>query len=370
MTAALKNWDIFCAVVDNYGDIGVCWRLARQLAAEYGFVVRLWVDDLASLQRLCPEANPAQDSQTLRGVEVRHWAEPFPAVEAADVVIEAFACELPASYVQAMARRAQRPVWINLEYLSAEPWVDGFHGGTSPHPTLPLTKYFYLPGFTEASGGLIRERDLGRGFDAAEFWRSHGLPQPRADETRLSLFGYENAGAAGLLQAWTESPTPVTCLLPESRIAPQVYAWFGEQAAVMRRGNLAVHLMPFLEQDDYDRLLWACDCNFVRGEDSFVRAQWAGKPFAWHIYPQQDEAHWAKLDAFLDRYCTGLALEVAAALRGFWHAWNRGADTSLQWREFWLHRPALERHAEAWKTALAVQKNLVENLVNFCKNKI
>ena len=46
------SWDIFCTVVDNYGDIGVCWRLARQLAAEHGFAVRLWVDDLASFARL------------------------------------------------------------------------------------------------------------------------------------------------------------------------------------------------------------------------------------------------------------------------------------------------------------------------------
>ncbi|WP_187492385.1 elongation factor P maturation arginine rhamnosyltransferase EarP, partial [Pantoea agglomerans] len=23
------TWDIFCTVVDNYGDIGVTWRLAR-----------------------------------------------------------------------------------------------------------------------------------------------------------------------------------------------------------------------------------------------------------------------------------------------------------------------------------------------------
>ena len=26
-------WDIFCQVIDNHGDVGVCWRLARELAA-------------------------------------------------------------------------------------------------------------------------------------------------------------------------------------------------------------------------------------------------------------------------------------------------------------------------------------------------
>ncbi|MBY0444112.1 MAG: elongation factor P maturation arginine rhamnosyltransferase EarP, partial [Burkholderiales bacterium] len=38
------RWDIFCRVIDNYGDIGVCWRLARQLSFEHGFAVRLMVD--------------------------------------------------------------------------------------------------------------------------------------------------------------------------------------------------------------------------------------------------------------------------------------------------------------------------------------
>ena len=26
------HWDMFCRVIDNYGDIGVCWRLAADLA--------------------------------------------------------------------------------------------------------------------------------------------------------------------------------------------------------------------------------------------------------------------------------------------------------------------------------------------------
>ena len=41
-------WDIFCTVIDNYGDIGICWRLARQLRVDDGQRVRLWVDDLTS----------------------------------------------------------------------------------------------------------------------------------------------------------------------------------------------------------------------------------------------------------------------------------------------------------------------------------
>src|SRR5674476_149292 len=119
--------DIFCNVIDNYGDIGVCWRLARQLASEHGLAVRLWVDDLGSLVKLCPEADATLDSQRCRGVEVGLWSKNFPGVQPADLVIEAFACKLPDSYIEAMAVQAQQPAWVNLEYLSAEDWVGGCH---------------------------------------------------------------------------------------------------------------------------------------------------------------------------------------------------------------------------------------------------
>ncbi|NWD52933.1 elongation factor P maturation arginine rhamnosyltransferase EarP, partial [Pseudomonas gingeri] len=68
------NWDIFCTVVDNYGDIGVTWRLARQLVAEHGLAVRLWVDDLRAFERLCPELDIECEQQIQEGVEVRRWS--------------------------------------------------------------------------------------------------------------------------------------------------------------------------------------------------------------------------------------------------------------------------------------------------------
>ncbi len=351
------TYDIFCAVVDNYGDVGVCWRLARQLAAEHGIQVRLWVDDLASLQRIAP-------AMAAPGVEVRQWKKEFPAVEPADVVIEAFACEIPPGYVAAMAARATKPVWINLEYLSAEGWVAGCHLGQSTHPTLTLTKYFFFPGFTAGTGGMIREAGLGQGFDALAFWQDFGLPSPRANELRISMFGYDNPALETLLHHWAAGEQPVACLLPQGALADRARRSFGKGC-----GNLSLHEFQFLPQEDYDRLLWACDCNFVRGEDSFVRAQWSARPFVWQIYPQQQDAHRPKLDAFLARYCVGLPLPAAEDLRDFWHAWNTPAALP-DWATFWHHRSAFGAHAAVWKTELAGQKDLAFNLVNFCKNKV
>ncbi len=372
-----QHWDIFCQVVDNYGDIGVCWRLARQLATEHRIEVRLWVDDPGSLQRICPETDPQAEIQHHGNVEIRHWSTPFPDVAAAEVVIEAFGCELPAGYQAAMARAPEKPVWINLEYLSAEPWVEGCHALPSPHPQLPLNKIFFFPGFTPATGGLLRENGLLARRDdlqqaPARLRLALNLPDPSENALTVSLFCYDSAPVSDLLMAWQRATTPVCCLLPEGRALALVARHFGLPALApgdtVQRGNLTLHVLPFLRQEDYDLLLWACDCNFVRGEDSFVRAQWAGRPMVWQIYVQAENAHLIKLDAFLDRYCAGLAPQAADAVRRFHHGWN--TNPPLCWDDFIRHRAALEAHAKVWASALSTQTDLASNLVIFCKYRV
>ena len=393
--------DIFCNVIDNFGDIGVCWRLARQLAHEHGVAVRLWVDDLASFCRLCPEAYVHLVQQDCKGVEIRHWTadafDSFPLPQplshgwergVADLVIEAFACELPETYVAAMAAQEHKPVWINLEYLSAEDWVEGCHKLPSPHPSLHLVKYFFFPGFTPKTGGLLLERDLLVRCDAfqrdpqaiAAYWESLGIPAPQADEARVSLFCYENPALPELLSAWEQSATPICCLVPEGRILPQVKQYFEDAGRDLSRhggcvginpdllnyscGNLGVYELPFVEQEHYDELLWACDVNFVRGEDSFVRAQWAGQPFVWHIYPQHDDVHLQKLRAFMELYCAGLPPDAARALHGLWEGWNGGGDLPAAWNDLSAHRSILRQHAHAWARELS-HNNLALNLLDF-----
>jgi len=385
--------DIFCAVVDNYGDIGVCWRLARQLAHEHGVAVRLWVDDLASFRRLCPEVDVQLARQHCRGVEIRRWAVSFPDASPADLVIEAFACELPERYVAAMAAREHKPVWINLEYLSAEDWVEGCHKLPSPHPRLPLVKYFFFPGFTPKTGGLLLERDLLARRDAfqrdsqavAAWWRALAMSPPRPEETCVSLFCYENPALPELLAGWATGSAPMLCLVPEGRALPQVAAFFdalgdsgqgGSAQArpgdVFRRGSLEVRVLPFVEQERYDELLWACDINFVRGEDSCVRAQWAGKPFVWHIYPQHDGVHMQKLRAFMALYCAAMPPDAAQALHGLWEAWNGDGNSGSAastgsgqtWNDFWGHRSILVQYAHDWAQELSVN-SLALNLLDF-----
>lgn len=376
--------EIFCKVVDNFGDIGVCWRLARELAQHQGFAVRLWVDDWAAFVRLCPQAHDARPETGVHcaGVDIRLWVYPLPALKPGDFIIEAFACELPQSHLQAMVRRQPPPVWINLEYLSAEDWVAGCHGLASPHPRLGLIKHFFFPGFDRGSGGLLRERGLLAVRDAfvrdqsAPWWAEHGLADLPSAALRISLFAYERPGLAALLHLWASGEQPVVVLVPEGRVVGDVARALGRTQLVrgdrVDQGQLTVVVLPFSDQPAYDRLLWACDLNFVRGEDSFVRAQWAARPFVWQIYPQACGADADKLAAFVARYTAGLDPAAAQALRTFWTAWNADTDPYADgsglvaaWPAFAAALTTLQPHARQWCEALAAQPDLATRLAEF-----
>jgi uncharacterized repeat protein (TIGR03837 family) len=367
-----KTWDIFCRVIDNYGDIGVCWRLARQLANEYPFQVRLWVDELPALIQLWPSTQNVEQ-QVIENVDIRVWREAFDAhTLPADVVIETFACNLPDAYLAAMKRKATAPYWFNLEYLSAEDWVEGCHGLLSTHPQLGLKKIFFFPGFTAMTGGLPKEQQLLHDRDAfvqdkqarVQFLARLGV-QPQANELLISLFAYENSAIASLIAVWAKSPRPILCLVPASKILTSVNASIGQDLKAgdeYRQGALRLRVIPFLTQTDYDRLLWVCDINFIRGEDSFVRAQWAAKPFIWHIYPQDDDIHMTKLDAFLQHYLQRIAPENQAFISTLWHQWNRNEDCSAAWNNCFLNLLIWQKHTQNWCDKLDSLSDLAANM--------
>ena len=378
-----QRWDIFCKVVDNYGDAGVCWRLARQIVAEHGLAVTLWIDVLASLARIAPSLALDRDDQTIAGVRVRRWPDDRAAVVLPQVAIEGFGCGLPDRYLEAMAEAARQPVWINLEYLSAEPWVDSAHGLPSPHPQLPLTRHFFFPGFTERSGGLLRERGLleerdrsqRNARDRGRMLQAFGIANAPTDALVMTLFCYPNLALPALLDAWVEGDAPVVCLVPDGVATAALDAWTGGRVPrvgqSIAHGPLTVAAIPFVDQDAYDRLLWRSDLNFVRGEDSFVRAQWAARPFVWHIYPQAEDAHRVKLDEFLTRFRHGLPNHVFEAVEAFWHAWSEGdgGRAAAAWPAYQDSLPAQAAHGRAWAARLAGQPDLATALVKFTADR-
>jgi uncharacterized repeat protein (TIGR03837 family) len=375
----LRRLDLFCRVVDNYGDIGICWRLARQLVHEHGLSVTLFVDDLLSFQRICPEVDVSAEHQQVAGVTVRHWRDQdgvYTQADVADIVVEFFAVDLPPAYLSAMAACEPRPVWFNLEGLTAEAWVEGCHRLTSPHPQLKLMKHFFFPGFTDKTGGLLREAELTQQrlqFEPSIFLRQLGLTPAEIAATKVSLFCYPHAPVAALFEAWQQGGAPITCLVPEGVASDAVRDFIGGEGKageVATRGALTLRVLPFVPQPDYDKLLWACDLNFVRGEDSFVRAQWADKPFIWHIYPQEENLHHKKLRAFLQRYAAGLP-----ALADFSLYWNGvparqqtgGAPTLLPtlWAGLAAERGAAVVHAAGWHQQMLANGDLATNMLSF-----
>jgi uncharacterized repeat protein (TIGR03837 family) len=378
-----RTWDIFCRVIDNFGDIGVCWRLSRALAAR-GQRVRLWVDDDAALQWMAPEP--------CANVEVMAWhaAQPHAGLHTpGDVVIEAFGCTIPEDWIAIKsiagdahsvwanrpfssknpANSSAQPVWINLEYLSAEPYVERSHGLPSPvmsGPAKGMTKWFFYPGFTAKTGGLLRE----------PLMPTVSAPSPIASERspknpalRISLFCYEPPALTGLIEQLLSTEQATELLVTAGRAQralasswSTVQSKNGHEPIQHARHQLSIQEQSWLTQDGYDELLMRCDLNFVRGEDSLVRAIWAGEAFVWNIYPQDDGAHIAKLHAFLDW------LQAPPDLREFHDIWNGITTGAL---------PALTRErlarwracVQAAREKLGLQTDLVTQLLDFVEKK-
>ena len=382
MRHAPRRFDVFCRVVDHFGDAGVALRLARQLVGEHAAEATLWIDDAAVLARLVGRTS-VRDGDVHDGVRLRFVAAPGDDIATADVVVEMFGCGLPERYLDAMERAAKPPVWLVVEYLSAEPWIDAAHALPSPHPVRPLQRWFLFPGFTSRSGGLLRERGIveenrgikGNANARSDAWTSLGFPPPSDEALFVSLFCYPNPTLPALLETWCTGPQRIACIVPEGVAGNEVATLLGRAAtagALATKGGLTLAVAPFVTQPAFDRRLAASDLCFVRGEDSFVRAQWAQTPFVWHAYPQSAGTHVVKLNAFLDRYVHDLDVDSAAALRAFWLAFNDGdgAASARAWPGFLQALDSLRVHARSWANALARQRDLASKLVGFARDRL
>jgi uncharacterized repeat protein (TIGR03837 family) len=382
-------WDVFCRVIDNFGDIGVCWRLAVDLANR-GQEVRLWVDDAEALTWMAPDVawqwDPALGLTVGRGrsgVQVLRWIdaekdfEALPGLQAGDVVVEAFGCDPPEAFISRMQRRASDgapPHWINLEYLSAEDYVERSHGLRSPiwsGAGAGLHKHFFYPGFTEATGGLLREPglieqrsgELDTSAQRTAWLASLGVPvEP---ERRIVLvFCYGHAPLDALLDRLDASGTPCQVLVTPGPATKLAQAWLAARPAGIPPTHVALHTLPSLPQADFDRLLWCSDLNFVRGEDSAVRALWAGKPHVWQIYEQDDGVHADKLDAFMQRWMAGWPEDLRRDVTEWWRAWN-GLGSMPSTLPTWHGTSAWAQASAASRASLLAQRDLCGQLIHF-----
>lgn len=359
--------EIYCRVVDNYGDAGVCWRLARQLTREFGWRVILHIDHPEVLGPLT--GADLTVPCTIDHVGIADWDAPLQSDS--DVVIEAFACRMPQAALAALAARTDGIAWINLEYLSTEAWATDCHLALSPHPQLALHCAFFIPGFGPGTGGLLRESTLIEQRDAwlvdsrhrNGFWRSiGGTPDPA--RPLITLFAYPDGTTERALQRWSADGQPAT-LVVNAALAERL------RLPAERMGELEIRRIPFLPQDAFDRLLWTADLNLVRGEDSFVRAFWATRPFLWQPYRQADEAHSKKLAAFLDDFLGTADTALASALERAFVSWNEGnAELIPDLDALMALWPAWHAHCMARATAAARETDLAERLARYLKTRL
>lgn len=387
-SSSTLNWDIFCQVIDNLGDLGVCWRLAANLA-QRGHSVRLRLDQPQALDWMAPGLHP--------NVSLVHWQHDgqnaHPAdqpLHLGDVVVAAFSCELDQATLSALGQRAkagQPCVWFNLEYLSAESFSERSHGKPAPllrGPAYGAPRLAYYPGFTPATGGLLREPGLAAqqsAFDRRAWLERHGV-QWRGQRL-VSLFCYEPLMLPDLLAHLALGDQETVMLVCAGRCANAARAALADSAlarhapdqnaaestSVLRLGQLTLHFLPYLTQTGFDHLLWACDLNLVRGEDSLVRAIWAGRAFVWQIYPQDDNAHHAKLTALLDR------MDAPASLRAFTLRWNGMEDGASSEASVLVGIAEPKQLAVwsaatlAWRQVLLAQTDLCSQLIERAKQE-
>lgn len=325
----MLNLDIFCNVIDNYGDAGVCLHLARTLSQQ-GLHVRLWCDQLDTLNQILN-----QQDQNLEHLEIKNW-QPLSNYECPDIIINAFNCRLDPITIQKIQERAQNQnllqsttqtlapsqqqdptqqqntnlcsnlcqkpvVVINLDYLSAEDWIESCHGLTSFADGISC--YYFFPGFTKKTGGLnVEPTFINKCRKNLQYLAEHKAPTT----TQISLFSYHNNELKPLLAPLLEegADSSTICKVFKGLSLDNLNHLLNlnlEPEQSYTQGQLIVKALPMLQQEEYDEILLNSTCNLVRGEDSIIRAMHTGHPFLWQIYKQEENAHIVKLEAFLNR---------------------------------------------------------------------
>lgn len=340
----IDSIDIFCEVIDNYGDVGVAYRLARELKRIYpNKKLRFIINQTEELSLIKKKDN----------ITVLTYKDINKIENSADLVIETFACNIPETYMKKALKTSK--LMINLEYFSSEDWVDDFHlqesflGGN-------LKKYFFIPGLSEKSGGIILDKEFLDRKNKVQENREYYLKQFNINENYdliISVFSYEK-NFDNFLKTLQKLDKKVLLLLLSEKTQKNFIKYFDNNDYY---DKIKIVKLPFFTYDKYEELLALCDINLVRGEDSFVRALLLGKPFLWHIYPQDEDTHIMKLESFLEKYCPN-----NESLRRTFINYNINKD---DFSYFFDNLEEIQKYNEKYADYLIQNCNLIKKLINF-----
>lgn len=306
--------DVVCRVVDNYGDIGFAFRLARSLVEDAHIPnVRLIVDDVSSFSWLL--------AQKIENLHIYTWDVSLDQrvlefrQKPPTIVIETYACGRPDWFDELLfdSKRTDNRIIINIDYLTAETWAKEYHLLNCPTRSSLVKKYFFMPGFTQGSGGLLQDAHfkkllaigstseglLNLRLELIQKLDSLGLVDLNQNALLSSfwvlLFTYEH-DYSDIVEALANYAQTRSLLVfvAEAKSKPFfIKAW--EKAGC----PFSCVFLPFLEQGWWDHLQRVQDFSFIRGEESFARAMLIGKPFLWDCYPFGQGEQVLKIEAFL-----------------------------------------------------------------------
>lgn len=349
------KFDIFCKVIDNYGDAGVCLRLSRCLVQK-GHTVKLICYNTQTLDKITNDSDKNL-------IDIQKWSDNL-TFNDTDVVVLAFSCRPSDEVINNIAK--SNVLTVNLEYLSAESWVEDCHGLRSFADNLNC--YYFFPGFTRKTGGLIIED---------EFIAKIGNKKlTDTDNTRyISLFSYKNDNLKTVLKILSKSKKHNIVTVFEGLALDNLNALLNINLKAGQSysfENFTFNAHSMVPQPQYDDILINSDLNLVRGEDSIVRAMLTGNIFLWQIYYQEENAHIIKLNEFIDRMgeATDADPKLFDMFRKLNNMYNSNGTIDPESFNYDIFENNFKIQTQKWSEYLLNQPSLTDSLIEFCAKKI
>lgn len=381
----LKTLDIFCEIIDNYGDIGVVYRTAKELQKIFPeSKIRVFLNRLDEFKKINSQVIdlPSQNIDGIEYITFDYLRDNANELLTAQVIIEAFGCQIPKEYMEIAYDNSE--LLINLEYLSAEDWIEDFHLQSSPLGRGKLKKVFFMPGFTEKSGGVIADSNylerIQRVLENKEFYEKKYLSDIEDRENKIvgTLFSYEK-NFTPLLEDLKKLDKDVVILAMGEKTQDSLRKILKNFSIEdfrnsLKYGKIEIRFLNFLNQEEYEKLINIVDFNFVRGEDSFIRAVLTGKPYMWHIYCQEEYAHMDKIEGFLDKYRRVIENfsdeDFLLNMEKFFKDYNFRKENSLElgkesYLYFFENLAKIEKYNTIFRDFLIQKCNLINKLKDF-----
>ena len=302
---------VLCKVVDNFGDIGVVFRLCRALSElKKNLEIRLVVSNLDSFAKISKGIDSTKTFQEFRGWKVFDWNDNALCKKEfsknpPEFILECFQCGRP-EWLEELLFSPQFNLnvqIVNVEYLTAESWADDFHLLKSGTRSAKIKKINFMPGFTKKTGGLILDKNFMRCLSEKKF--ALNLVKQNLDKKILSKDFSDSFKI--LIFSYPKNFDFLASAIKEFSFLKKIIVFVASGAGAdsakisLKKFKVDFVCLPFMQQEVWDAFLSLMDFSFVRGEDSFSRCCLLGNPFIWNIYPQEEEFHIVKLNAFLQK---------------------------------------------------------------------